>query len=182
MTCPFCKKDIPDDSTVCPECQEPINSSNQVSESSQTQPSNHQTTEISELVYHQKKIIRLCCIILAFLIIGSICVSVLVFQRLTTKNQVLVVWVETDENSGTLSDYTQIQNALRKGGMIHISLTQITSSSSSLSIEIQSYGAANDAGNYYVLGAFLNYVASKGWELVQSPSSGLSNHYYFVKH
>ncbi|MDC7236794.1 MAG: hypothetical protein PQJ45_03345 [Sphaerochaetaceae bacterium] len=34
---------------------------------------------------------------------------------------------------------------------------------------------------FYILGGILNYISSKGWALVQAPTSGLNSSYYFTK-
>ena len=73
---------------------------------------------------------------------------------------------------------TQIDNALKNGGMIVLNTQNLNSGFETL---ISLYGAADASGSYYTYGAVLNYIASWGWELVQAPTSGLSDYYYFVK-
>jgi hypothetical protein len=48
--------------------------------------------------------------------------------------------------------------------------------------KFQNYGALDSSNRFYPLGAILNYIASKGWMLVQNSSPVLQgDYYYFVK-
>ena len=82
------------------------------------------------------------------------------------------------DSSTDQSDMTQIKNAFNNGGMIKLDPNNI---STDLKWQMESYGAADTDGMYWVTGAVLNYVASRGWTLVQAPTTGLANCYYFTK-
>ncbi len=75
-----------------------------------------------------------------------------------------------------LSDATQIRNAIRDGGQIFIKLDNDWLGENFPS-EYKSYGAANEENMMWTRGAYLNYIASRGWIL--SEVSG--NTYYFVQ-
>lgn len=100
-------------------------------------------------------------------------------EVLDSSNRVLVVRI--DEEATEYSDTTQVKNALEKGGMIQVKLDGDSLEKVLGSYEFGNYGAMGADGYYYTLGAFLNYIASRGWTFVQAPSSGLSNYYYFKK-
>ena len=131
------------------------------------------------IVQHKDIFVRILLIIL----VG--CVGYLVVSRFREKNssdsmdssnRVLVVYM--DNNSSDQSDMTQIKNAFNNGGMIKLDPNNI---STDLKWQMESYGAADSDGMYWVTGAVLNYVASRGWNLVQAPTTGLTNCYYFTK-
>lgn len=100
-------------------------------------------------------------------------------EVLDSTNRVLVVRI--DEEASEYSDATQVKNALEKGGMIQVKLDGDSLEKVLGSYIFGNYGAKGADGYYYTLGAFLNYIASRGWTFVQAPSSGLSNYYYFKK-
>lgn len=93
------------------------------------------------------------------------------------KSRVLAVEISNSFYEDDLSDSTQIRNALKSGGMMRLNMDEL---STEFTKNIERYAAQTEGGNYWVLGAILNYVASEGWELVSTPTSGLSNIYYFV--
>ncbi len=94
-------------------------------------------------------------------------------------NRALVIRI--DEEATEYSDATQVKNALEKGGMIQVKISGDSLKEVLGSAKFGNYGAMGADGYYYTLGAFLNYIASRGWTFVQAPSSGLSNYYYFRK-
>ena len=102
-------------------------------------------------------------------------------QSFDSTPKILIIDVLRDTvNEDSLSDSTQVRNALEDGGMIRIKidndwLDDVFGSAYSR------YGASDSEGYHYTLGALLNYVASQGWTFVQAPSSGLSTSYYFEK-
>ncbi len=102
-------------------------------------------------------------------------------QSFDSTPKILIIDVLRDTVSeDSLSDSTQVSNALEDGGMIQIKidndwLGNVFGSAYSY------YGASDSDGYHYTLGAVMNYVASRGWTFVQAPSSGLSTTYYFEK-
>ncbi len=98
------------------------------------------------------------------------------FGIIPSSSRVLVVQLSQDMDD--ISDKTQVENALKNGGMIKVDVEKLTNS---FGYEYQYYGASDSEGTFYTLGGVLNYIASKGWTLVQPPTTGLSDMYYFVK-
>ena len=94
--------------------------------------------------------------------------------------RILVLSLENDISDDDVSDKTQVDNALSNGGMIRIDNTN-EGYESAFGTVYKSYGASNASNYMWTWGAVMNYIASKGWKLVQSPSSGLSSYYYFEK-
>jgi len=100
-------------------------------------------------------------------------------DNIDSNRQVLVVAIESSDSK--LSDKDQFIDGLDNGGMIIISksgdyLDRITE------YKFQNYGALDSSNRFYPLGAILNYIASKGWMLVQNSSPVLQgDYYYFVK-
>lgn len=97
---------------------------------------------------------------------------------LQSSSRVLVV--EIRSISSGISDEAQVRNALFNGGCIRLE------NSSECYAELlgsgyYDYGARNSDRYFYITGAALNYIASKGWTLVQAPSSGETGYYYFVR-
>ena len=99
-------------------------------------------------------------------------------ETLDSSNRVLAVNIDSDLESSDISDEEQIKNALKNGGLMRINPDNI---SKNLKYKLDRYAAGDSTNHYWVLGAFLNYIASEGWELVQAPSSGLSQMFYFRK-
>ncbi len=123
-------------------------------------------------------------LILIFICNGYICLNII---RQTNSNKgidsthrVLLVSMEDDISSSKASDQVQVKNALNNGGMIRIKDSN-DGYKSAFGNEFGKYGALDSSGSYYTTGAVLNYIASRGWTLIQAPSSGLSSTYYFIK-
>ena len=101
-------------------------------------------------------------------------------ETMDSIKRVLVVSIESDIADSDRSDKTQVTNALENGGMVRLKNTS-EGYEYSLGTGYKKYGANDSNGYIWLNGAVLNYVASRGWTLVQGPSSGLSREYYFVK-
>lgn len=201
MTCPKCAHELPINSTFCTFCGTPITSQPiPVSQPIIQQPVVQQpliqtpcpvasTDEKTLRKYfkRQKHILAVCYTLEFLLFIISIGIGYLVFSQyrqthssdsLDSSNRVLVVQIDDDLKSDDLSDDVQIKNALKNGGMIRMKTIDIDRS---LKQKIDRYAATGSDGNYWVIGALLNYLASEGWELTQAPTTGLSPMYYFRK-
>ena len=122
--------------------------------------------------------------ILLFILVA--CVGYLAFLKFREKNigesidssnRVLVVYMESD-SSANQSDMTQIKKAFDNGGMIRLDTNNI---STDFRLQMEPYAASDTDGMYWVTGAVLNYIASRGWKLLQAPTTGMSNYYYFTK-
>lgn len=145
-----------------------------------TQNPGSNSGEKTIIVQHKDILVRILLLILV------VCAGYLVFSKFREKNssenidssnRVLVVYMNSDSSTNQ-SDMTQIKNAFNNGGMIKLDPNNI---STDLKWQMESYGAADADGMYWVTGAVLNYVASRGWTLVQAPTTGLVNCYYFTK-
>lgn len=102
-------------------------------------------------------------------------------QSFDSTPKILIIDVLRDTVSeDSLSDSTQVSNALENGGMIQIKIDNDWLEDT-FGYGYGYYGAADSDGYHYTLGAVMNYVASCGWTFVQAPSSGLSTTYYFEK-
>ena len=102
-------------------------------------------------------------------------------QSFDSTPKILIIDVLRDTvNEDSLSDSTQVRNALEDGGMIRIKIDNDWLDDA-FGSTYSRYGASDSEGYHYTLGALLNYVASQGWTFVQAPSSGLSTSYYFEK-
>ena len=99
-------------------------------------------------------------------------------ELLGSSNRVLVVEINNSLSEEDVSDNTQRKNALANGGMIRLNSENLDSS---FKIALEPYAAQNASGYYWVLGSSLNYISSEGWQLVQGPSSGLSNMFFFIR-
>ena len=99
-------------------------------------------------------------------------------DKLDSSNRVLVIELREDLAEADISDEKQVRNALKNGGMIRLNISDL---GSSLKSKIEPYAASNSDNRYWILGAFLNYISSEGWELTQAPTTGLSQLYYFKK-
>ena len=95
---------------------------------------------------------------------------------IVSQNRVLIVDIEKDPDEK--SDFFQVKNALKNGGQICFDAEDYEGS---LGKDYKAYGASDLNGYYYTRGAVLNYIASCGWTLLQSPSTGITTTYYFVK-
>ena len=92
----------------------------------------------------------------------------------TTNGKLLIVSEEIG-TSGDLSDSTQINNALSKGGQIRISNSNDWLDENFPSA-YKSYGAGDEEGYFWTRGGYLNYIASRGWILTEV----IGTTYYFV--
>ena len=92
----------------------------------------------------------------------------------TTNGKLLIVSEEIG-TSGDLSDSTQINNALSKGGQIRISNSNDWLDENFPSA-YKSYGAGDEEGYFWTRGGYLNYVASRGWILTEV----IGTTYYFI--
>ena len=196
MICNNCGQELPDGLTFCPKCGTKLTSDSITKPTSdQKHETKHQgkPNPLSMLDNEEKskEFIKSKIGFIAFTIeIIAICIIYLSVSNHLKSNsllnfestrRILTVFIindddETEEND--VSDITQISNALQNGGGVHINIGNMDSD---FKETISSYAAYDADGRYYVLGAVLNYIASKGWELVQGPSTGLSSIYYFIK-
>ncbi|MGD1816249.1 MAG: hypothetical protein ACPKNR_04365 [Pleomorphochaeta sp.] len=113
--------------------------------------------------------------------IGYLCF--MMYQEYFDKNistRTLIVNIGDINDDIEFSDSTQIENALSTGGMIIISLDSDWLDKN-FNKYYSIYGANDSEGMFYVMGGVINYISSNGWLLVQAPSSGLNNSYYFTK-
>ena len=102
-------------------------------------------------------------------------------QSFDSTPKILIIDVLRDiVSEDSLSDSTQVSNALEDGGMIQIKIDNDWLEDT-FGYGYAYYGASDSEGYHYTLGAVMNYVASQGWTFVQAPSSGLSTTYYFEK-
>jgi hypothetical protein len=191
ITCSKCGAMIEGNPMTCPECGaqivqdagQPIDSYSST-DSEKENPIGLKYTESSSektiIVQHKDILVR----ILLFILV--VCAGYLVFSKFREKNssenidssnRVLVVYMNSDSSTNQ-SDMTQIKNAFNNGGMIKLDPNDI---STDLKLQMESYGAADADGMYWVTGAVLNYIASRGWNLVQAPTTGLVNCYYFTR-
>lgn len=92
----------------------------------------------------------------------------------------------------TLSDQRQVSQGLKKGGTIKICFDAdyldetfyCTGPSGSLLDSYDTFGAYDNDGYYYVRGAALNYIMSKGWTLFEIDRENYGNYvtaYIFIK-
>lgn len=145
------------------------------------------TPNNDKVISLQKAILRWNRLLAFLLLIAAVGVGYLAYVQfrqshssdtMDSTNRVLVIEIDEDLKSDEISDETQVKNALKNGGMIRLKSSDL---SKTLKLNLDKYAAANEDGTYWVFGALLNYIASEGWELVQAPSSGLSQSYYFRK-
>lgn len=92
----------------------------------------------------------------------------------TTNGKLLIVSEEIG-TSGDLSDSTQINNALSKGGQIRISNSNDWLDEN-FPTAYKSYGAGDEDGYFWTRGGYLNYIASRGWILTEV----IGTTYYFI--
>ncbi|MCK9482301.1 MAG: hypothetical protein M0R38_11140 [Bacteroidia bacterium] len=92
-----------------------------------------------------------------------------------------VLMVSLTNNYDEISDEKQVGNALLNGGMIQLQIDGEALLESFGNTNYKQYGASGSSGKFYIMGAMLNYIASRGWTLIQSSTSILNNEYYFIK-
>ncbi|MDD7452049.1 MAG: hypothetical protein PUK76_13495 [Treponema sp.] len=97
-----------------------------------------------------------------------------------SSHRILIVSMESNLSDSERSDRTQVRNALDSGGMIRIRLGN-DDIEYSMGTSFKAYGADNADGEFWTVGGLLNYIASRGWTLVQAPSSGPTDEFYFIK-
>ncbi len=195
MICNNCGQELPDGLTFCPKCGTKLTSDSITKPTSdQKHETKHQgkPNPLSMLDNEEKskEFIKSKIGFIAFTIeIIAICIIYLSVSNHLKSNplfnfdstrKILTVSIINDDNKEVdeISDITQIINALQNGGAMYLNIENMDSDFKEI---ISSYGACNADGMYYVQGALLNYIASKGWELVQGPSTGLSSTYYFIR-
>lgn len=100
-------------------------------------------------------------------------------DQVDSSRRVLLVSFVNDYDK--ISDETQVKNALANGGMIQLQINGTALKKSFGNDDYKEYGASDYGGSFYIIGAALNYIASRGWALVQSPTTGLMSDYYFSK-
>lgn len=124
-------------------------------------------------------------LLLVLIVIGMAYLSFDVYREnnasesMDSSNRVLLVHIVSEDSE--YSDATQVKNGLSNGGMIQLELSAEALEKALGSELYRSYGASNSDGYHYILGALLNYIASRGWSLIQAPTSGLAPQYYFVR-
>ncbi len=189
MICPNCSNEVSDDAVFCSKCgatlrTNPTDSSQNVSQDEHSMTSNESVPQRPS-----KKFFVISLISLLLSLICTLGVAYLAFScyqqsvtedtyELNQQTQLLIVEINADLTNDQISDSTQIKNALKNGGQIRLNMDSLDSSIDSA---IGNYGASDAEGNYWVFGALMNYISNQGWELVQAPSSGLSDEYYFVR-
>ncbi|WP_291637676.1 hypothetical protein [Clostridium sp.] len=113
--------------------------------------------------------------------IGYLCFIQFQTKVLMLQSKVLIVKIETEESDEQkYSDSVQIQSAFDKGGMIILNLDGDWLDTV-LDPYYSEYGAMNSKGYFFLIGGVINFIAGQGWHLIQGPTSGLSNIYYFEK-
>lgn len=121
--------------------------------------------------------------ILVFIIIASLFLFEVIRSEsrvglLGASNRILMVSFEDLLEDADCSDSTQVENALKSGGQIRIKDTN-DGYQHAFGSEYGMYGASDASNMHYTKGAALNYIASKGWVLVQAPTTALGTTYYF---
>ena len=99
-------------------------------------------------------------------------------EYIDSNHRVLVLFLETNIKDSENSDKTQISNALNNGGAIRIGIKDCDKI---FEAEYQRYGATDSNKQFWTLGAILNYIASRGWKMVQADSDTFTKTYYFSK-
>lgn len=199
IRCPECNSEIEEGSNECPICGFPVNEKlvdnpiNEINidetEVDYNDSSNLQKEMIdgeegimealpreicdSTMVKNNSRNKGLRTIAIVLLSLCTVCLCYLSISEIqkNTSNEILIIRISELES---LSDYQQVQQALKWGGMIsvHDDFREIDSS------VYEHFGALNYDGRYYVMGAFFNYVESKGWRLIDSY---LNTIFYFEK-
>ena len=182
MFCNKCGNEIIDGDLFCQKCGESVGADNSACESqtyiNYNEQSDSITRNLNYQVYKGNSRGWNTMMLVSLLVIVFLMILLLISLRKNNISQVLVVEINGEE-SESYSDEIQIRRALKNGGMII--LNNVNMDDDEFKMKIQDYGADDSKGNYWVLGAILNYIANEGWELVHAPSSGLSNTYYFVR-
>lgn len=141
--------------------------------------------ELKREIKQAKARIGWISLLLALIVIGLAYLSFDVYREnnasesMDSSNRVLLVHILSEDSE--FSDVTQVKNALSNGGMIQLELSVESLEKALGSEQYGVYGASNSDGYHYILGALLNYIASRGWSLIQAPTSGLANQYYFTR-
>ena len=139
----------------------------------------------NEIVDSNRKLKCLIALVVLLIVLcGYLCYGVFGSTNSTgvidSTHRVLIVSLENGLSYSDRSDKTQVKNALEDGGMVRIRPTN-DDITYSVGYDYKYYGAGDAKGSIWTIGALLNYIASRGWTLVQAPSTGLSSDYYFIK-
>ncbi len=120
----------------------------------------------------KRKPITIIFCFLLLLVIESAVICILLFIEkpnndvtLDRQKSMILIVDATNDDESELSDSTQIANAVQSGGMIKIS-PESEWISSHFPPEYIKYGAMNSNGIMWTEGAYLNYIASMGWQLI----------------
>ncbi len=141
--------------------------------------------ELKREIKQTKARIGWISMLLVLILIGLAYLSIDVYRKnnaseiLDSSNRVLLVHIVSEDSE--VSDAKQVENALANGGMVQLELSAVSLEKALRGKPYGAYGASDSDGYHYILGALLNYIASRGWSLIQAPSSGLANQYYFVR-
>ena len=119
-------------------------------------------------------------IVLIIAIVLGLMVYYMIGSDLSEEYRILTVSFSSFSEEVERSDCIQVENALKYGGQI-IVLNENDGYEYAFGREYERYGALNGSNMYYTRGAVLNYIASKGWNLVEAPTTGLSDNFYFSK-
>lgn len=92
-----------------------------------------------------------------------------------------ILILKVNDSANNYSDSTQGKNVINQGGTIILKDFDSDSIEAIFGENWNSYGGADANGYHFLDGALLNYIASKGWNLIQAPNTGLGNTYYFTK-
>ena len=98
----------------------------------------------------------------------------------SSSHRVLLVSLEDDISASNASDSVQVNNGLHNGGTIRIKDSN-DGYAKAFGKAYMAYGAENSSGSLWTKGAVLNYISSHGWKLIQAPSTGFSDTYYFTR-
>ena len=127
--------------------------------------------------------VSIIIVLLLLLVIEGIVLFVFIFidksdndiSQSSPKLGVLVVAKDNENDESELSDGIQIVNAIQNGGLIKIK-TESDWISNHFPAEYVRYGAMNSNGVMWTDGAYLNFIAHKGWQLIAVED----NVFYFV--
>lgn len=100
-------------------------------------------------------------------------------ETIDSTRRILILKVSDSANS--YSDSTQVRNVLNTGGTIILKSFEGDSIDKVFDESWNSYGGPDAKGYHFIDGALLNYIAIRGWNLIQAPSTGLGQVYYFTK-
>lgn len=122
-------------------------------------------------------------LLLVLILICNIYLCYTVFAQsgsFSSSHRVLLVNMEDDISISKASDSVQVKNGLNNGGTIRIKDSN-DGYEKAFGKAYVAYGAEDSSGSLWTKGAVLNYISSHGWKLIQAPSSGFSDTYYFTR-